>query len=83
MVKYIPLKDKNTGVVYEWRMIDASGAETVKTLFREQWKPERDWTQEELAKLFSVEPKIETVVQEEAQDDEPLFSEDFSTPGED
>lgn len=90
MVKFIPLKDNNTGVVYEWRMVDDSGAETVKTLFRDQWKPERSWTVEELNELFSTPKKakpykakkVEAVV-EEVEDNEPLFSEDFSTPGED
>ena len=84
MAKFIPLKDKNTGVVYEWLMVEDNGNETRKTLFKGEWKTEKEWTKKELENLFKVkatvaEPKP---VEEEAVEDAPLFSEDFATPGE-
>lgn len=85
MAKFIPLKDKNTGVVYEWLMVEDNGNETRKTLFKGEWKTEKEWTEKELEILFKVK-KTDTkpvVAQiEEAVEDAPLFSEDFSTPGE-
>lgn len=87
MAKFIPLTDKNTKVVYEWRMEKEDGSSDRVTLFRDQWKKQNEWTEAEIAALFTVgedtsvtEP--ETVIdEEEALDDAPLFSRDFSTPG--
>lgn len=80
MAKFIPLVDKNTKVVYEWRMVSDDGSEERVTLFREQWKAENAWTRAELEQLFSVD-EAPALPEEEALDDAPLFSRDFSTPG--
>lgn len=81
MAKFIPLVDKNTKVVYEWRMVSEDGSENRITLFREQWKAESAWTRAELEQLFSVGEAPVLSEEEEALDDAPLFSRDFSTPG--
>lgn len=84
MTRFIPLVDKNTKVVYEWTKVEEDGSEERVTLFREQWKRESDWTVEQLSALFNTEEAVEEpeMFEEEALEDAPLFSRDFSTPGE-
>lgn len=72
---YTSLKDINTGVVYAWTN-NKTGEQVI--IDRDNWKPASEWSEQEIASLFTVEPIQEVV---EAEPTLPLdlpFTDDYS-----
>ena len=44
-MKYDYVQDVNTGVVYEWVLIENNGTTTRATVFKDDWRRPEEWTQ--------------------------------------
>lgn len=68
MTRFIPLIDNNNKTVLQWTMVDSNGVETVKSVPKSLWKPEKDWSEQEVHSFFETDTVEITIVDSEDED---------------